>query len=76
VTRKNPDSDGRVDTISNLSSAPHNTNVNKQKETSGQLARKGQLTVQRTANSHGRNTALRWNPSRKRQLGETIRLNC
>jgi len=61
-----------VNTISNLSSAPHNTNANKQKETSGQLARMGQLTVQRTASTHGRNTALLANPSRKRQLGETI----
>jgi len=31
VTRENLDSDGKMDTISNLSSVPHNTNVNKQK---------------------------------------------
>jgi hypothetical protein len=32
VTRKNLNSDGSMDTISNLSSASHNTNANKQKK--------------------------------------------
>jgi hypothetical protein len=46
VTRKNLDSDGRMDTISNLPSASHNTNVNKQKRGD-----------QRTASTHGANNS-------------------
>lgn len=50
--------------------------INKKEETSGQLARMGQITAQRTASTHGRDTTSLANPSRKRELGKTIWLNC